>query len=136
MLKSEITIGLVYLAKVSGNVVPVCVTGESAFGGWHCLNVGTGRKVQVRSATRFLQEAAPLAATMHLQGWKSFNAVEMDVNTGEPTGRIETYLAPDRRRAAGFCFYTHHLSNGNVKLGMSGLTVIDGDKTWVVVVSK
>jgi hypothetical protein len=52
MKKDQVTIGGLYAAKVSGTVVPVRITGESAYGGWNAVNTKTGRKVCIRSAAR------------------------------------------------------------------------------------
>jgi hypothetical protein len=52
MKKRDIEIGKTYLAKVSGNLVPVRITSESAYGGWNAVNTTTGREVRIRSAAR------------------------------------------------------------------------------------
>jgi hypothetical protein len=52
MKKRDIEIGKTYLAKVSGNLVPVRITSESAYGGWNAVNSTTGREVRIRGAGR------------------------------------------------------------------------------------
>ena len=52
MKKSEVSIGGVYAAKVSGKVVPVRITGESPYGGWDGVNTKTNRSVRIRGAAR------------------------------------------------------------------------------------
>lgn len=52
MKKNEITIGGVYVAKVSGRIVPVRITGASPYGGWDGINTKTTRAVRIRSAAR------------------------------------------------------------------------------------
>jgi len=52
MKKNEVIIGGRYLAKVSGKVVPVRITGESRYGGWDAVNVETNRTVRIKSAQR------------------------------------------------------------------------------------
>jgi hypothetical protein len=52
MKKRDIEIGKTYLAKVSGNMVPVRITSESAYGGWNAVNTTTRREVRIRSAAR------------------------------------------------------------------------------------
>jgi hypothetical protein len=58
MKASEIEIGGVYTAKVSGKLVPVRVLGvcRLSFGGaqaWRCRNELTNREITVRSCQRF-----------------------------------------------------------------------------------
>lgn len=53
MRKAEVEIGGRYLAKVSGNVVPVEVIAVHHLGGWLCKNTQTGRTIRVKSAQRF-----------------------------------------------------------------------------------
>ena len=52
MKKREIQIGGTYVVKVSGKLVPVRITAESAYGGWNAVNTTTGRQVRIRSAAR------------------------------------------------------------------------------------
>ena len=52
MKKSQVTIGGVYAAKVSGKVVPIRITGESPYGGWDAVNTQTKRTVRIRGAGR------------------------------------------------------------------------------------
>jgi hypothetical protein len=52
MKKRDVEVGKTYLAKVSGNLVPVRITGESVHGGWNAVNTTTGRDVRIRSAAR------------------------------------------------------------------------------------
>ena len=52
MKKNDITIGCVYAAKVSGKIVPVCITGASPHGGWDAVNTQTQRIIRIRSAAR------------------------------------------------------------------------------------
>jgi hypothetical protein len=57
MKKSEVTIGNVYTAKVSGKIVRVRLDGENRHGGWDATNLETKKKVRIRSATRLRAEA-------------------------------------------------------------------------------
>ena len=52
MKKSEVRIGGVYAAKVSGKVVTVRITGENRHGGWGATNQETGKSVRIKSAQR------------------------------------------------------------------------------------
>lgn len=78
MRAKEIEIGGVYLAKVSGNIVPVKVlekmesyhhrgVGCGAWrDNWRCVNVKTGRQLMVKSPQRFrsrvVEQAEPVIA--------------------------------------------------------------------------
>ncbi len=57
MKKSEVTIGNVYTAKVSGKVVRVRLDGENRHGGWDATNLETKKNVRIRSAARLRAEA-------------------------------------------------------------------------------
>jgi hypothetical protein len=57
MKKNEVVIGGRYLAKVSGRVVPVRITGESRYGGWEAVNAETHRAVRIRGAQRLRRPA-------------------------------------------------------------------------------
>ena len=52
MKKSEVVVGHTYTVKVSGQLMPVKITGESMHGGWNGLNLVTGRAVRIKSASR------------------------------------------------------------------------------------
>ena len=57
MKKNEVVIGGRYLAKVSGRVVPVRITGESPYGGWDAVSEETHRAVRIRGAQRLRRPA-------------------------------------------------------------------------------
>jgi len=69
MKKSEVLIGAVYIAKVSGKLARVRVDQISELGGWTATNVRTGRKVHIRGAMRLrrLVSAPPSAPAGGLQ---------------------------------------------------------------------
>lgn len=52
MRKTEVEIGAVYLAKVSGKLVEVRIESKCEFGGWYGKNIVTGRVIRLRSAMR------------------------------------------------------------------------------------
>jgi hypothetical protein len=60
MKKSDIHIGGIYAAKVSGSITHVRITGESRYGGWDAINVRTQRHVYIRSAARLRYEIEPV----------------------------------------------------------------------------
>jgi len=43
---------------------------------------------------------------------KTFDAIEMSMETGEPTGRVLTFMAESVAEAASMCLYTAKLSDG------------------------
>jgi hypothetical protein len=57
MKKREIEVGNTYIAKVSGVLAKVRITGESPYGGWRGKNLATGREVRIRSAARLRRPA-------------------------------------------------------------------------------
>jgi hypothetical protein len=57
MKKQEIQTGSTYIAKVSGVLAQVRITGESPYGGWHGTNLTTGRAVRIRGAARLRRPA-------------------------------------------------------------------------------
>jgi len=69
MRKSEVLIGAVYIAKVSGKLARVRVDRVSELGGWDATNTETGRKVHIRGAMRLrrLVSAPPSAPVGGLQ---------------------------------------------------------------------
>jgi hypothetical protein len=70
MRGSQITIGGVYLAKVSGKIVPVRVLskyehfyrGGRSHDAFICENMTTGRKIRVRSVQRFRSQVSAAVA--------------------------------------------------------------------------
>ena len=52
MKKKDVSIGRTYVAKVSGGLTTVRLTGESPYGGWDAVNTKTGRAVRIRTAAR------------------------------------------------------------------------------------
>jgi hypothetical protein len=52
MKKSDVKVGGVYAAKVTGKVVSVRIDGENPHGGWDATNLATGKKVRIKSAQR------------------------------------------------------------------------------------
>lgn len=52
MKRSEVEIGGVYLAKVSGRVVYVRILRPSQHGGWVAVSTATGREVRIKTAAR------------------------------------------------------------------------------------
>ena len=59
MKKSEVKVGHVYVAKVSGRLVPVRIDSVHSRQGWNATNTKTGRRVHIKSAQRLRREAKP-----------------------------------------------------------------------------
>jgi hypothetical protein len=62
MKKNEVKVGGRYIAKVSGKLVQVRITGTSGHGGWDAVNEATGKEVRIKSAQRLRGEAGPKTA--------------------------------------------------------------------------
>ena len=62
MKKNEVTVGGIYIAKVSGKLAKVKITGESVHGGWDAVNTDTGKAVRVKSPQRLRSPANEKAA--------------------------------------------------------------------------
>lgn len=56
MKKSEVSVGKVYVAKVSGKMTRVRIDSVNPHGGWLATNEKTGRIVRIRSAARLRSE--------------------------------------------------------------------------------
>lgn len=56
MLKANVQIGKVYIAKVSGKLCRVRLARASEYGGWLAANLETGREIRIRSAAKLRRE--------------------------------------------------------------------------------
>ena len=63
MKKNEIKIGNTYTAKVSGTIAKVRIEAENRNGGWDATNLGTKKRIRIKSAQRLRAEAGPTTAT-------------------------------------------------------------------------
>jgi len=52
MLKSQVSIGNVYCAKISGKLTRVRIDCPCPYGGWFGTNLVTQREVRIRSAAK------------------------------------------------------------------------------------
>ncbi|MCG3180454.1 MAG: hypothetical protein BIFFINMI_02815 [Phycisphaerae bacterium] len=52
MKKQDVQVGASYIAKVSGKLAEIRITGESRHGGWDAVNVATKKSVRIKSAQR------------------------------------------------------------------------------------
>jgi len=71
MRAAEVVVGQVYLANVSGRVVPVRIERPVLVGfrqrrAWEATNLVTGRRVLIRSAQRLRQVAPAVAVALSL----------------------------------------------------------------------
>lgn len=63
-----------------------------------------------------------------------YKAVQMNVETGAPTGAVETYVARGRKEAVRKVLYTRRLRSRACRLGPTGSVVRCPDGTaWAVV---
>lgn len=66
-----------------------------------------------------------------------FRAVQLVVDTGKPTGRVEWYLAHGVKDAGKMLLYTRRLKNARCRLGPTRRVVSCPDGTaWVVVAER
>ena len=56
MLKKDVRIGGVYVAKISDKLTTVKIDEASRFGGWQATNLATGRSVRIKSAQKLRRE--------------------------------------------------------------------------------
>jgi hypothetical protein len=64
MKGKDVQVGRSYLAKVSGQVTKVRITGESPHGGWDAVNEATNCPVRIKGAGR-LREYEGAAPSWH-----------------------------------------------------------------------
>lgn len=97
MKKSDVQIGVTYLVKVAGNLVPVKITRQHDNGGWEGTSIKTGKTIRIKSAQRLRKRltevvddeadntAAALATQAHDATEPTQHAtVTAERNTGEP----------------------------------------------------
>lgn len=56
MKKAQVSVGGVYIVRVSGNLVEVRLTGECPYGGWYGLNLRTNKQVRIKTAARLRRQ--------------------------------------------------------------------------------
>lgn len=56
MKNADVKIGEVYIAKISGRLVPVKILEESPYGGWIGRNTITERTVRIRSSQKLRRQ--------------------------------------------------------------------------------
>ena len=61
--KAQVQLGGTYVAKVSGTLTTIRITGESTYGRWDAVNTKTGRAIRIRSAARLRRPATAPAVT-------------------------------------------------------------------------
>ena len=66
MKKVDVSIGKIYVVKVSGKLVPVRLAREASYGGWFGVNMATAREVRIRSAAKLRRELSEMAAAARL----------------------------------------------------------------------
>ena len=57
MKKIDVTLGAIYIVKVSGHLVPVKLEAVSPYGGWIGRNQVTGREIRIRTAAKLRRPA-------------------------------------------------------------------------------
>jgi len=57
MLKADVQIGSIYIARISGVLVPVRLDRPSPYGGWLATNMHSGRSIRIKSAAKLRRES-------------------------------------------------------------------------------
>jgi len=96
MKKNDVQIGVTYLVKVAGNLVPVKITREHDSGGWLGTSTKTGKTIRIKSAQRLrkrLDDAAPMAKK-HEEATKDATSAKQRAcaTGGEPDGKPMSLL--------------------------------------------
>ena len=86
MKKKDVCIGGVYLAKVSGRLAKVRITGESRFGGWDAVNCETNRQVRIRGAQRLRSRRLDKPAAGTKPGTETTGTTGLPPVATEPSG--------------------------------------------------
>lgn len=68
MRKEDVAVNAHYVAKVSGGMAIVRITGASVFGGWNAVNIKTNRIVRIRSAMRLRRRVTAEGRPLHSDG--------------------------------------------------------------------
>jgi hypothetical protein len=90
MKKVEISIGGLYVAKISERLVIVKIKDESSYGGWDAVNTATGRVVRIRSAAKLRRE---FKLDVQKAGEKQAVAIWLDIVDLVISGRIPIDVA-------------------------------------------
>lgn len=86
MRKSQVQIGKVYVAKVSGKLSKVRIIRESSYGGWDAVNTSTNRSVRIKTAGRLRYEAratSPSDANRHSFGEMNGTTVAKELSKAD-----------------------------------------------------
>jgi hypothetical protein len=67
MLKKDVEVGGSYVAKISGRLTVVKLSGESRFGGWDAVNLRTNKAVRIKSAQKLRRRVMPKQKTQTVQ---------------------------------------------------------------------
>lgn len=76
LTKSDIVIGKVYTAKVSGRIVPVKIVSLSRYGGrgWDGINLLTNNFARIKTARRLIEEVGEQRALRWCEHYKRIRA--------------------------------------------------------------
>ena len=61
-----------------------------------------------------------------------YRATEFDIESGDATGHVESYMAESIHDAVTSVLYTRQLANGEAQVGPSGRVVHAGALAWAV----
>ena len=98
MKKTEVKLGGVYKAKVSGNLVSVKITHENPHGGWQALNLKTGKTVRIKSAQRLRGAVNRPAKRKKIVSLAEYEAEAKAENAAIASGKATTDTTPAEKR--------------------------------------
>lgn len=90
MKKSEVRIGHVYRAKVSGKLARVRIDREHQHGGWDATNLETNKSVRIKSAQRLRSELTPKSSERTGHAAKPPVNPTVEIVTGQPLPKRRT----------------------------------------------
>ena len=104
MQKSEVKIGGVYTAKVTNKLVQVRIEAESRYGGWDATNLGTNKKVRIKSAQKLRAAVGDDGATKDAKKGKGAKKAKVEAEAQpSPTSTLTIEDVAGAEPAAGAC---------------------------------
>ena len=105
MRKDQVTVGGVYVAKISDKLTRVRIDGVSPHGGWDATNLGTNKKVRIKSPAKLRGPAAAKAQaatpdTTTAKGQVEFVKQQM-AKTSKTTKAKKAPAAPKAKKVSG-----------------------------------
>jgi hypothetical protein len=81
MRKDQVHVGHTYIAKISDKLTRVRIDGENAHGGWDATNLGTNKKVRIKSPAKLRGPAPDHQAKQRTKAVAETQAADAAANT-------------------------------------------------------